>query len=91
MLVTFDREKSCLGHGKGWGELPGLYYYSIPAMKCQFQYVRKLNIDYLLQCGVYLVVRFSKYSKIKTVRSNKMLVISSNFLDITLYRKKQYP
>ena len=36
MFVTVNREKTCLGHGKGWVELHALLHYSIPAMKCQF-------------------------------------------------------
>ena len=29
MIVTFDREKSCSGHGKGWVELPVLLHYRL--------------------------------------------------------------
>ena len=58
MFVTFNREKTCLGHGKGWVELHALLHYSISAIKSHFYYVH--NTDYFCQCDVYQVVGFAK-------------------------------
>ena len=89
MFVTFNREKTCLGHGKGWVESHALLHYSIPAMKCQFYCVR--NTDYFCHYVVISGCPICEKPKIKTVHSKKMSTISSNFLDNALYRKMHYP
>ena len=89
MLVTVNREKTCLRHGKGWVESHALLHYRIPAIKSHFSCV--LYTDYFCQCDVYQVVGFAKNPKIKTVHSKKMLAVSSNFLDNILCRKMHYP
>ena len=63
MLVTVNREKTCLGHGKGWVELHALLHYRIPAIKSHFKYVH--NTDYFCRCDVYQVVGFAKNQKKK--------------------------
>ena len=61
MLVTVNREKTCLRHGKGWVESHALLHYRIPAIKSHFSCV--LYTDYFCQCDVY--IRLSNLRKTK--------------------------
>lgn len=58
LIITFNREKSCKGHGKGYGELPD--YTSDEMSILMHAYYR---FDYLLQYGMCPVVRFAKFEK----------------------------
>lgn len=48
-LITFNRETSCLGYGKGWSELTASnHHISRTAMKCVH------NTDFFLISVVYI-------------------------------------
>ena len=78
MLITFNREKSCLEHGKAWGEFPALLHYSLPCVH---------NVNYF-QCSVYQVIRFEeiRIAKIKDgALGKKMLALYRIILNPSAY------
>ena len=64
------------------------YYYSIPAMNCQFQCLQ--NICYLLQCSVYQVVKFATTTKKPKKKKKKNLKIKNVDCQATKHYIEKY-
>ena len=57
--MTFNKERSCLGHGEGWGELSAMLHYSVPAV---------INFN---ACTISVIFHSAVYSRKSDLRSTK--------------------